>query len=94
MDLSPVQMPIVCSFQVLTFQGILSKGNSAKLEFFCTALLLNLCKFPKFISLTDIILISSRLVYIQICSRCSADFIQPPLDFSPFVVKCCNELIG
>ena len=49
--LSPVQIPIVCSFY--SFDN-LRNPERLKLKFFCTALVLNLCKFPKFICLTDI----------------------------------------
>ena len=50
-NLSPVQIPIVCSFY--SFDN-LSNPERLKLKFFCMALVLNLCKFPKFICLTDI----------------------------------------
>ena len=50
-NLSPVQIPIVCSFY--SFDN-LRNPERLKLKFFCTALVLNLCKFPKFICLTDI----------------------------------------
>ena len=50
-NLSPVQIPIVCSFY--SFDN-LRNPDRLKLKFFCMALVLNLCKFPKFICLTDI----------------------------------------
>ena len=50
-NLSPVQIPIVCGFY--SFDN-LRNLERLKLKFFCTALVLNLCKFPKFICLTDI----------------------------------------
>ena len=40
-------------FVVFGFDN-LRNPEQRKLKFFCTALVLNLCKFPKFICLTDI----------------------------------------
>ena len=83
LDLSPVQIPTVCSFSF----DLLRNPEQRKLEIFCTTLLLNLCKFPKFTHdlFSDRHLIFSHLIwhmnfkaeFIQICFQCSADFIQP-----------------
>ena len=83
LDLSPVQIPTVCSF----YFDLLRNPEQRKLEIFCTTLLLNLCKFPKFTNdlFSDRHLIFSHLIwhmnfkaeFIQICFQCSADFIQP-----------------
>ena len=83
LDLSPVQIPTVFSF----YFDLLRNPEQRKLEIFCTTLLLNLCKFPKFTHalFSDWHLIFSHLIwhmnckaeFIQISFQCSADFIQP-----------------
>ena len=95
---------VVFSFDILS--NVLRNPEQRKLEFFSTALLLNLCasKFPKFILSHLVQHMKFKAEFVQVCFRCSADFIQPSFHLFCDVVIIitfiytaqitCNKLIG